>query len=432
MKTCIKLLVFYFLLISGISNAKTLYLKVDGEINQTSFLYLKFGFKNSQQSDIESIILELNTFGGSLSSADNIRQLLLDSKKPIYCLVNKNAASAGALIALASDSIYMIQGSSIGAATVVNGYSGEVMSEKYQSYMRSLMRNTAEARNRNPKIAESFVESLDSNNKTSVVSLTANEAFEAKICDKVFNNYEDFQANFQKNKNVETFELSFFEKIYIFLNQSWVSTILIIVIIVCTWLEIQSPGLGLPIVVAVIAGFLYVFSHYLSGLLEFWEIGIFIVGIILLMLEIFVIPGFGIVGIAGIALVLGGILLAMLPNKGFNFELISSKEFYEISLYFFLILVLTIVLVIFITKMILKSKKFKKISLSDQSIEPIKSDFEHLLGAVGVAYTDLKTSGKIKIENQLFDAISSEGFIQMNEEIVVEKIAMGQLVVKRK
>src|SRR3546814_5574247 len=99
----------------------------------------------------------MNTYGGLLNAADSIRTRLLESPVPVIVYINNNAASAGALIALACDSIYMHPGATIGAASVVNE-SGEVLPEKYQSYMRSMMRATAEVQGRDPHIAEAFVD----------------------------------------------------------------------------------------------------------------------------------------------------------------------------------------------------------------------------------------------------------------------------------
>ena len=108
-----------------------------------------------QQADL--ILIRMNTYGGLLDAADSIRTALLNTKKPVIVFIDNNAASAGALIAIACNKIYMRKGSSIGAATVVT-QNAEALPDKYQSYMRSMMRSTAEARGRDPRIAEAMVD----------------------------------------------------------------------------------------------------------------------------------------------------------------------------------------------------------------------------------------------------------------------------------
>src|SRR5690606_36512542 len=105
----------------------------------------------------DRVLIRMNTFGGMVNFADSIRSRILDSPIPTIVYIDHNAASAGALISLACDKIYLSKGSSIGAASVVN-QTGEIMPEKYQSYMRGLMRATADAKGRDPRIAEAFVD----------------------------------------------------------------------------------------------------------------------------------------------------------------------------------------------------------------------------------------------------------------------------------
>ena len=136
---------------------QVLHLKVTSDIDPRSNRYVELGLEKATEMNVEYVILELDTYGGALTDADEIRTAVLNYEQPIYAFINKDAASAGALISIACDSIYMSTGSSIGAATVVTG-EGEAAPDKYQSYMRSIMRSTAEAKGRNPEIAEAMVD----------------------------------------------------------------------------------------------------------------------------------------------------------------------------------------------------------------------------------------------------------------------------------
>ena len=158
------------------------------EINHTTRLFLQHGMEEAQQLQADAILIDLNTYGGLLEAADSMRTHILYSPIPVYVFINNNAASAGALISIACRKIYMRKGASIGAATVVD-QSGAAMPDKYQSYMRSLMRATAETQGRNPQIAEAMVDDrvivphlVDSGK---VLTLTAEEALQWGYCDGI-------------------------------------------------------------------------------------------------------------------------------------------------------------------------------------------------------------------------------------------------------
>ena len=178
---------------------------IDPRTNRYTKLLLEEGEKN--QYDI--IIIEMDTYGGAVNDADDIRTRILDYDKPIYVWVNKDAASAGALISIACDSIYMSSGASIGAATVVTG-DGEQAPDKYQSYMRSIMRSTAEAKGRNPKIAEGMVDEdlqVDSvSQEGKVITFSTNEAIKFGFCDAELNSVEEIL----ERQNIEEYEITSF------------------------------------------------------------------------------------------------------------------------------------------------------------------------------------------------------------------------------
>jgi len=178
------------------SQEKKVYLvQIEGVIDNGIASYVKRGIEIAQQDTSTKLVLfRIDTFGGLVDAADEIRKSILDCKITTAAYIDKNAASAGALIALACDSIVVASGASIGAATVVQG-TGEKASEKMQSYMRSLMRSTAEVNNRNPKIAEAMVdesigiEGISDAGK--LLSLSAHEAVKFGIADFETNSLEN-------------------------------------------------------------------------------------------------------------------------------------------------------------------------------------------------------------------------------------------------
>src|SRR5690606_35892567 len=142
---------------SEVMSQSVYHFSIKEDIGPNAWRTVKNAYDHAEQGSYNYVLLELNTYGGMVNFADSIRSRILDSSIKTFVYINHNAASAGALISLASDRIYMSKGSSIGAASVVD-QSGQLAPEKHQSYMRGLMRATAEAKGRDPKIAEAFVD----------------------------------------------------------------------------------------------------------------------------------------------------------------------------------------------------------------------------------------------------------------------------------
>ena len=145
-KFCLLSAIVIFCVINCISTnalCKVYEVPLTDEVNSTSWHYVNNGLQQAKAADADIVVLHINTYGGAVDYADSIRTALLNYPKPVYAFIDNNAASAGALISIACDSIFMRNGANIGAATVVDGISGAAMPDKYQSYMRSMMRATA-------------------------------------------------------------------------------------------------------------------------------------------------------------------------------------------------------------------------------------------------------------------------------------------------
>ena len=188
------------------STKTVLHLKIQDNIDPRTNRYSELGLEKAKEIDADLVILELDTYGGALNDADEIRTRILDFDRPIYAFINKDAASAGALISIACDSIYMAKGSSIGAATVVT-QDGAAAPDKYQSYMRSIMRSTAEAKGRNPAIAEAMVDediNLDSiATEGKVLTFSVSEAMKHGFCEAQVESVQELLARV----SVEDYEM---------------------------------------------------------------------------------------------------------------------------------------------------------------------------------------------------------------------------------
>jgi membrane-bound serine protease (ClpP class) len=413
---------------------------INDAINPAAWRTTKSAIKEAQKLNADYILLHLNTYGGQVDMADSIRSSLLETPIKTIVFIDHNAASAGALIAIACDRIYMQKGSSIGAASVVN-QTGEVMPEKYQSYMRSLMRSTAEVNGRNPRIAEGFVDpeiEIDSiKPKGKVITFTATEAYKYGFCDSIVTSVEEvLKAEGITDYQLTVREETLIDKIIGFLINPAVSGILILLIIGGIYYELQAPGIGFALVVSIAAAILYFAPLYLEGLAANWEILLFVIGILLLILEIFVIPGFGVAGILGIIFMVCGLAFSLVLNDYFNFTLSGANAVMNAFLLVLASLVGAIILSVILGKNILRSSLFQRLVLQDEQRSQegftIALPGTSLKGETGIAITDLRPSGKIEINDNRYDALSDDGFITKGEEVVVIKHETMSIFVKRR
>jgi membrane-bound serine protease (ClpP class) len=406
---------------------KVLLMKIDSEIDPRTNRYSELALDYAKEIEADLVILELDTYGGAVNDADDIRTRMLEFDKPIWVFINRDAASAGALISIACDSIYMASGASIGAATVVVA-TGEAAPDKYQSYMRSIMRSTAEAKGRNPQIAEAMVDQeiqIDSITEAgNVLTFSTSEAIKHNFCEAEVKSVEEIlERNGIEKYEIVEFELNLSERIIrIFLNP-FVSGILILVIIGGIYFELQTPGVGFPILASIIAAVFYFVPYYLNGLAANWEIIMFFVGITLLLIEVFVIPGFGVAGIGGILLIVGSLILVMLNNDFFDFSFVNAKEITKAAAATLSGLLASILLMFFGGVRLTQTSVFKRISLEDtqKRSEGYTSNFDQhsYMGMQGTAYTVLRPSGKIFVDGELKDAFTRGEFIEKDKKVEV-------------
>jgi membrane-bound serine protease (ClpP class) len=347
-------------------------------------------FEEAYALGADLVILHLNTYGGEVSAADSIRTKLLNSRIPVWVFIDDNAASAGALIAIACDSIYMKPGGKIGAATVVN-QTGEQVPDKFQSYMRATMRATAEAQGkdtivsgsdtllvwrRDPAIAEAmvdpklYVEGISDTGQ--VLTFTANEAVLNGYSEGTAESMEEVIAKLGLEEyTLKTYTPSSMDKVIGFLINPLVSGVLIMIIIGGIYFELQSPGIGFALGASIVAALLYFAPLYLEGMAENWELIVFIVGIILIMVEIFAIPGFGVAGVAGIIAVITGLTLSMVDNVVFDEPEFTGEGLGMLLKSLSLVLVsmlLGLIGSLWATRKLLTSTTFSKLSLRSEQL----------------------------------------------------------------
>lgn len=422
------------------TRSKVMVMEIKAEIDPRMLRYVNLALDHAEETNADIVIVEMDTYGGILTDAKEIVDRIMDFKKPIWVFINSDAASAGALISIACDSIYMSAGASIGAATVVNGTDGEAAPDKYQSYMRSIMRATAEENGRDPRIAEGMVDErvvIDSVKQAGkVITFTTSEAIANGYCEAKVESIEDIlKRNGIKDYDVDRFKLGVTERIIAFFLNPFISGLLILIIIGGIYFELQAPGIGFPLFAAITALILYLVPYYLNGLAEYWEILALFVGIVLIVLEIFVIPGFGVAGVLGIALTISSLVLIMLNNDFFNFDFVPLGDIVVALIASVGGITGGVALLFVAGPKLTQSRAFQEITLSDKQEKGegyVSSAFPaDIVGQKGIAYTILRPSGKIMVEGNLYDAYTRGDYIEKGEPVEVIAAEGTSLRVKK-
>ncbi len=458
----IRLILTGILLLAGyipmMAQQEKLFYQIDihEEIGSTTWRYLLIGMENARQLNADAIIIDLNTYGGTVQHADSMRTALLNSPIPTYAFIRNNAASAGALIALACDSIYMHHGAKIGAATVVNE-TGEAMPDKYQSYMRATMRATAEAQGkkqtitttgdtvttwrRDPAIAEAMVDERvvvpHLSDSGQVLTFTAQEAMKNGFCEAIVDNLDEMIHNYLQVENyrIEQYTPSLYDKIAGFLTNPALQALMITLIFGGIFFELKTPGIGFPTAIALIAAVLYFAPLYMSGTAENWEILLFVAGIILLILEFFVIPGFGIAGVSGIVAIIAAFILALVANVVFDFSFVEGIDISRSVLTVMAGLVIAVGVLIYLSRKIGSKGIFYRLALhaehnNHEGYIGVDESPRTLIGCTGKAITRMAPSGKIEINGDTYDAVAMYGrFIEAGAKVQVQKYENSQLYV---
>ena len=408
-------------------------IRLDQDIDPSSQRLVTTGLEKAREARADYVILDLDTYGGAVNAADSIRSAILRFEKPVVAFVNMQAASAGALISIACDSIYMKTGSSIGAATVVN-QTGEVMPDKYQSFMRGMMRATAEATGRDPKIAESMTDTAN------VLSLTPTEAIAVGFCEGICETeFEVAEKIVGGNefviKNMED-DMTWLDKLIQLLLNPLLQSIFMMMIIGGIFVEIRTPGIGLPLVTAIVGALLYFAPAYIGHLAQSWEILLFVVGLLLIAVEIFVLPGFGVCGISGIIAVITALAFSMVDNIEF-FHWDGSLNLRPI-IQPLGIVVLSAAASIFgsvwIVRKLYDTRSFDRIALrqemkSEEGFTGVVSGLEELVGQSVTVFTDMRPGGKvITSDGRIHEAtLKFGGFVSKGETLRVVSAEQGRL-----
>jgi len=411
---------------------------VDGVIDLGLAPFLRRLIDQAARENAAAIVLEINTFGGRVDAAVLIRDALLTSKVRTIAFVDKRAISAGALIALSCETLTMADGGTIGAATPVQlGQPGEAakpVEEKTVSYMRKEFRATAESRKRPPVLAEAMVDSDVAIpglvKKGKLLTLTTEEALQHKVADF---RADTLQAVLEKSglggAEIKRAAPNWAETLVRFLTNPVVSSLLITIGMLGVILELRTPGFGIPGILGLASLMLFFWGHWIVALAGWEEMLLMLVGVVLLALEIFVIPGFGVVGGLGIVLVLAGLVLSLVGAHESYLAVIEAALRVVLSLV--IALVASLVLLRFLPKTRVGRRLVLDTGLSAQEgyASAPESD-SRWLGKTGRASTPLHPAGIAEIDGERVDVVSTGELIEAGTAVQVVRVDGNRVVVR--
>ena len=425
---------------ASLVQAQTVYhvnIKLEGMIDPGVAAFMERVIEDAEADEVDAIVFEIDTFGGRVDAATVIRDAILDANALTIAFVNKRAISAGALISLACDKIVMTQASTMGATTPVDG-SGTKGSDKTVSYMRAEMRATAERTGRDVKIAEAMVdERIDvpglSAEAGRPATLTTEQALNYQIADETAETLIDLLKIYDLgDAEIVEIELNWAEHVLRILTNPVVTSILLAVAMFGLISEVRTPGWGIGGTLSLVALGLFFGSHLIVHLAEWQELGLFAVGLALLILEVVAIPGFGLVGLAGVGAMLASLVMTQLGD----YQLWSIDEIAVVSGRLAASMIGAIVLSVVLLRSLSKFAAFNRLVLQSETPAAdgyVSSSREHdvdLEGSEGVSVSDLRPAGIGLIAGERIDVMTDGEFIEAQRAIVVVEARGSRVVVK--
>ena len=421
---------------------------IEGEIERGLTYFIKRSVKEAEKYGARALIVHMDTNGGEFSATETIMDTLLDTSVETYTFVDKKAFSAGAFIAVATKHIYMAPASVIGAATpIAVGPTGgpvelsEAVEEKITSGIRALIGAAAEKNGHPRDIVEAMVdrdvEVKGVIEKGKLLTLTSKEAESEKVglSEGTVENIDELVEKIGGGRVVRA-EISMSEKVARIITSSAVRSILLMLGLLGIYVEVKTPGFGLGGTVALLCFSLFFFGHYIAGLAGLEELLLFVVGVILLSIEIFLIPGFGITGLLGIGCILISFVLAMTEIETIPGIPWWSQKQYENALYVIGVAIFgSISLAFLILRFFLpKTPLWGKIALEDAELKDegfSVVSFEKFLGRKGLSQTVLRPSGKAVFEGELLDVVTEGEMVPKGTQVKVIRVEGNRIVVEK-
>lgn len=434
--------------------------------------------EESKAFDPVLLVFEIDTYGGLVDAAIEITDEIGGIEEPkTVAFVPTKAFSAGAMVAMGAREIVLTPSSSIGdAAPVIQGPEGpQIIGEKTQSPVRSMFRKYAQRNGYPEALVEAMVtlelevvevtykdgsvkymlagafEDLADAEKANVeksrtvvregeiLTLTATEAHGYGIARFVVRDIDEMLEKYSlSGAEVVTLQVNWSEAIVRWLNDPRIASVILLLGILGIYMEFKVPGFGLPGIVGIICFATFFFSKHLSGMASYWEILLFAVGLVLLGIEIFVIPGFGIAGFLGITFIILSLVLALVPANITPAPL-DMDFLARAGAYFIMTLVAALILGVLLAKVLPMTPVVGEFYLGEPAPETIAhaegagltSGRKDLLGKVGHAETPLRPAGHAKIDGEYYDVTTQGDMVASGEQIEVIRVSGNNIIVKR-
>lgn len=420
---------------------------IDGIIDLGLPPFIERAIEEAENNNAKAIVFDINTFGGRVDAATQIKDAILGSEILTIAFINRRAISAGALISLSCEKIYMTGGGLIGAATAVD-MSGKKGSEKVISFMREEMASTAEKRGRSKEIARGMVDEelffshlvlngdsievkdIEGRKEGKLISLTTDQALKYHIADGTAETFDALldSLGYGETIIVESSE-NWSEAVVRFLTNPVVASLLTTFGFLGILFELQSPGWGIPGFVGLTCLVLSLSASYIAKLATMSDMIFIMGGLALLLLEILVIPGFGVAGIGGIGLLIYGLYLLLLPDVPVGDEILSQATDG------LLIGILGgIIGLYFLGRLMIKTKFWEQLTAPNvQKKEDGYTNtfgWESLRGESGISDTDLHPSGWVNVADQRVFVVSEGDFIEKGTAVKVMSVDGNRIVVR--
>jgi membrane-bound serine protease (ClpP class) len=399
--------------------------------------FLSRAIREAQEAGAAAVLLDINTFGGRVDAAVAMRDALLNAPLRSIAFVNQRAISAGALIALACDTIVMAKGGTIGAATPVLAGGGETKAadEKSVSYVRKEFRATAEARNRPPVFAEAMVDAdveiPDVIARGKLLTLTTAEALEHKVAEFTAPTVKAaLAAAGLPNAEVRHARQSWAETLVRFLTHPVVSSLLMTVGLLGLIVEIRTPGFAVPGTIGLISLGLFFWGHWIVRLAGWEELLLVCAGVLLLALEVFVLPGITVAGIAGVVALVAGLALTLIGAGATVSVAIAALG--RVAIAILLAMGGAFALLRALPRLPFGRRLVLETGMGADSgyVSPPESD-RRWLGRVGKALSPLRPAGIADLDGARVDVVSEGGFIEPGTAIEVIRVDGNRIVVRR-
>lgn len=466
------------------TGVKVYWLSIREEITPRLTLFAKRTIEKAKESGAEYIILDINTPGGRVDATVEICNELTGLEKiRTIAFLNKEATSGGAFIAFACREIVMVSPSTIGSAMGIYAVPGEIpkpVEEKGQSYLRSKIRSFAAQQEHNPDLAEAMVdisvslkwvavknrngelvehrivrsenlqrertearekdltieEIKDIVTDTKLLNLTDDEALKYGLAAAVVNNREGlFEYLRLKDPQIVEYEPTISEAVYNLITSPFVTTILLLLAVGGLYMEFTTPGFGVPGIVGCGALLLLLTIGFVLDTANVWTVLVVFAGIILLAVELFVIPGFGVVGVLGIVFVVAGIVLSLVPF--YIPETPWEMDYFLATLRNVGIgMVCSVALVVILLKSMPHVPGLSRLALkteetAEKGFISSSAELRSLMGAKGAAITTLRPAGKAEFGDRQFQVVAEGEFIESGEKVEVIDVTENRIVVRK-